>query len=101
LGADGVAITDPAIQAISRPGMQIFHTDSSSAGDTTLYESPVVTESSRHLSSYLETTVELMKILARACGHNHFSRFNIDDLTTWKRDLAYLTGVSYAGVVPL
>lgn len=27
------------------------------------------------------------------------SGFGIDDLTTWKRDVAWLTGVRYAGVV--
>ena len=43
-------------------------------------------------------TVELMKILARACGHEHLSRFSMRDLTTWKRDMADLTGVRYAGV---
>jgi len=31
----------------------------------------------------------------------HLSKFEISDLTTWKRDVAYLTGVSYGGVVPL
>ena len=42
-----------------------------------------------------------MKVLARACGHDHLREFCIDDLTTYDRDLAYLTGVPYAGVVPL
>ena len=42
-----------------------------------------------------------MKVLARACGHTHIDQFTADDLTTWKRDIAYLTGVSYAGLVPL
>ena len=37
----------------------------------------------------------------RACGHTHLNELNINDLTTWKRDMAYLTGVQYAGVVPL
>ena len=41
-----------------------------------------------------------MKILARACGHDHLNRFCLDDLMTWKRDTAYLTGVKYAGVTP-
>ena len=42
-----------------------------------------------------------MQILARACGHNHLSRFSQDDLTTWNRDIAYLTGIAYGGVTPL
>ncbi len=42
-----------------------------------------------------------MCVLARACGHTYLGQFNDDDLTTWKRDVAYLTGVRYGGVVPL
>ena len=41
-----------------------------------------------------------MKVLARACGHSHLNEFNPDDLTTWKREMAHLTGLSYAGVSP-
>jgi len=39
-----------------------------------------------------------MQVLARACGHTHLSEFNPDDLTTFKRDMADLTGVHYGGV---
>jgi len=39
--------------------------------------------------------------VARACGHHHLSELSLDDLSTFDRDLAYLTGVPYAGVVPL
>jgi hypothetical protein len=42
-----------------------------------------------------------MQVLARACGHSHLNQFEQTDLTTWNRDLAYLTGVPYGGVVPL
>jgi hypothetical protein len=42
-----------------------------------------------------------MQVLARACGHSHLQEFSHEDLTTWRREVAYLTGVSYAGVVPL
>ena len=42
-----------------------------------------------------------MQVLARACGHTHLNQFRRRDLTTWKRDVAYLTGVRYGGVVPL
>ena len=39
-----------------------------------------------------------MKILARACGHDDFTKFNPDDLVTWKRDMAELSGVNFGGV---
>ena len=38
-------------------------------------------------------------VLARACGHTHLNQFRPHDLTTWKRDVVYLTGVQYG--VPL
>ncbi len=34
----------------------------------------------------------------RACGHDYLSGFNIDDLTTWKKDMAELSGVAYDGI---
>ena len=33
-----------------------------------------------------------------ACGHHRLSDFNIGDLTTWKKEMAELTGVAYGGV---
>ena len=42
-----------------------------------------------------------MTLLSRACGHHRLGDFSLNDLTTWKRDIAYLTGVPYAGVVGL
>ena len=46
----------------------------------------------------LELGLELMQVLARACGHTHLNQFAIEDLTTWKREMAYLTGIQYGGV---
>jgi hypothetical protein len=40
-----------------------------------------------------------MSTLARACGHTHLNQFCHADLTTWNRDLALLSGVTYAGVM--
>ena len=39
-----------------------------------------------------------MQTLARACGHAHLREFSPRDLTAWKREIADLTGVAYAGV---
>jgi glutamate synthase domain-containing protein 2 len=61
----------------------------------------VIESSAQRLCNYLEATVELMKVLARACGHDHLRGFRLDDLTTWKRDMAYLTGIAYGGATPL
>jgi hypothetical protein len=40
-----------------------------------------------------------MQVLARACGHEHLRCFCPDDLTTFSRDMAHLTGVAYGGVM--
>ena len=42
-----------------------------------------------------------MQVLARASGHRHLRDFSIEDLTTYKADIAQLTGVEYGGVSPL
>ena len=39
-----------------------------------------------------------MTVLARAAGHRHLRDFCTEDLTTFKTDMAYLTGVAYGGV---
>ena len=39
-----------------------------------------------------------MAVLARAAGHDHLGKFNIDDLTTFRADMARLTGIAYGGV---
>ncbi len=102
LGADGVAIANSAIQAIGCLAMRACHTNNCPVGIATQKE-PLrkrleVGKSALQLKNYLEATVELMKILARACGHEHFSGFNTEDLTTWKREIAELTGIRFAGV---
>jgi glutamate synthase domain-containing protein 2/nitrite reductase/ring-hydroxylating ferredoxin subunit len=105
LGADGVAIANSAMQAIGCIGMRACHTNNCPVGIATqrdhLRARLVIERSAGQLTNYLNATVELMQVMARACGHDHLSKFSAGDLTTFDRDIAYLTGVSYAGVVPL
>lgn len=56
-----------------------------------------VEKSSQQLANLFNASTELMQVMARACGHNHLNQFTKDDLATWKRDMAYLSGVNYAG----
>jgi glutamate synthase domain-containing protein 2 len=102
LGADAVAIANSAIQAIGCLGMRACHTNNCPVGIATqkphLRARLPVDEAADRLNNFLRATVELMQVLARACGHHHLREFNIDDLTTFDREMAYLTGVSYAGV---
>ncbi len=105
LGADGVAIANSAMQAIGCIGMRACHTNNCPVGIATqkehLRKRLKVEVAAQRLNRFLSASVELMQVLARACGHTHLNDFNTDDLTTWKREIAYLTGVNYAGVVPL
>jgi len=105
LGADGVAIANSTLQAIGCLGMRACHTNNCPVGVATQKEHLRarldVEAAAQRLTRYLEASVALMCVLARACGHDRLAGFCPDDLTTWKRDAAYLTGVSYAGVVPL
>ncbi len=104
LGADGIAIANSAIQAIGCLGMRACNTNNCPVGIATqrkdLRARLEVERSAGQLKNYLEATTDLMKILARACGHRHLSEFSRDDLTTWKHEIADLTGVRYAGVNP-
>ena len=105
MGADAVAVSNSALQAIGCLGMRACHTNNCPVGIATQKQSLrsrlIVQQSATQLSNWFTATVELMKILARACGHSRLADFNVDDLTTWKRDIAYLTGVPYGGVVPI
>ena len=102
MGADAVAIANSAIQAIGCLGMRACHTNNCPVGIATqkphLRARLPVDEAAERLNRFLRSTVDLMKVLARACGHSHLREFSMDDLTTFNRDLAHLTGVAYGGV---
>lgn len=102
LGADGVAIANSALQAIGCLGMRACHTNNCPVGIATqkthLRERLIIEASAERLANYLSATVELMQVLARACGHASLSGFEHADLTTYERRIAELTGVRFAGV---
>ncbi|UCD11375.1 MAG: Rieske 2Fe-2S domain-containing protein [Nitrospinaceae bacterium] len=102
LGADAVALSNAALQTIGCIGMRACHTNNCPVGIATqkehLRRRLVIEESARRLSNFLTASVELMQVLARACGHSHLNQFNIDDLTTWKKEVSTLTGIAYGGV---
>jgi glutamate synthase domain-containing protein 2 len=83
-------------------GMRACHTNNCPVGIATQQEHLrarlPVDEAAQRLARFLEAAAHLMKILARACGHTHLNQFGKDDLTSWKREVAELTGVKYAGV---
>jgi len=102
LGADAIAVSNAAIQAIGCLGMRACHTNNCPVGVATqkphLVSRLIVDQSAERLKRFFETSADLMKILARACGHDHLNKFSRDDLVTWKEDMSRLSGVTYGGV---
>jgi glutamate synthase domain-containing protein 2 len=52
----------------------------------------------KRLATFFDASVRLMQVMARACGHDALAGFRKSDLTTWKRDIAHLSGVTFGGV---
>lgn len=104
LGADAIAVSSAALQAIGCLGMRACHTNNCPVGIAT--QNPIlrarlnIAQSAKQLHNYLEASVALMQVLARACGHDRLSDFSMRDLATWNRTIADLTGVAYAGNSP-
>jgi len=46
--------------------------------------------------NFYRNSVDMMKIMARACGHDHLAKFCSEDIETSHRDIAHLAGVQYS-----
>jgi len=102
LGADAVAVSNSALQAIGCLGMRACHTNNCPVGIATqqphLRQRLKIEKGAEQLNRFFRASTELMEVMARACGHDHLNKFCIDDLTTFDREMAHLTGIDYAGV---
>ncbi|MEM9378584.1 MAG: glutamate synthase-related protein [Planctomycetota bacterium] len=102
LGADAIALSNAALQAIGCLAMRACNTNNCPVGIATQREELrarlEIAKSAQRLANFFEGATELMKVLARACGHDRLSGFSADNLVSWKREVADLTGVAYAGV---
>ena len=105
LGADGIAVSNSAMQAIGCVAARICNSNNCPAGIATQKEELRrrldIEKSAHRLKNFFEASTELMQVMARACGHDALSGFNPDDLATWHREMALLSGVHYAGVAEL
>ena len=105
LGADGIAVSNAAIQAIGCLGMRACNTNNCPVGIATqkphLRARLPVDIAAERLARFFSAAVELMTVLSRAAGHSHLRDFSIDDLTTFQSDMAKLTGVHYGGMSEL
>ena len=102
LGADGVAISNSAMQSIGCVAARMCHTNNCPAGIATqkkdLRQRLNIEKSAKQLNNFFEASTELMQVMARACGHDSFAKFNKNDLATWHREMALLAGVNYSGL---
>jgi glutamate synthase domain-containing protein 2 len=102
LGADAVALANAAMQAIGCIAMRACHTNACPVGIATQNESLTrrlqVDVSAHRLRNFLLASNQLMQTMARACGHQRLADFSRDDLSTFKREMAELCGVSFAGL---
>ncbi|MEN0000829.1 MAG: glutamate synthase-related protein, partial [Pseudomonadota bacterium] len=102
LGADAIAVSNAAMQAIGCLAMRACHTDNCPVGIASqkphLVSRLIVDRSAEQLKNFFHASTELMQVMARACGHDHLNQFNLNDLTTWKKDMADLAGVQFGGV---
>tara|TARA_R110001599_G_scaffold311176_1_gene518462 strand:- start:859 stop:2367 length:1509 start_codon:yes stop_codon:yes gene_type:complete len=102
LGADGIALSNSALQSIGCVAARMCNTNNCPAGVATqkpeLRKLLNIDKSANQLFNFFSASTELMKVMARACGHNHLNQFNQKDITTWKKDMADLTGIKFAGM---
>lgn len=105
LGADGVAISNSAMQSIGCVAARMCNTNNCPAGIATqkadLRQRLNVDKASKQLQNFFEASTELMQVMSRACGHDALSQFNSNDLATWNREMAMLSGVKYSGATKL
>ena len=102
LGADGVAVSNSALQAIGCLGMRACNSNACPVGIATQREELrarlIVEDAAQRLGRFFGASTELMTVLARACGHTHLNQFSRDDLTTFSTEMADLTGIEYGGL---
>ncbi len=102
LGADGVAVSNSAMQAVGCVAARMCNTNNCPAGIATqkpeLRAKLNVAVAAKKLQRFFEASTELMKVMARACGHRHLNQFAKEDLAAWKVEMARLTGVRYVGL---
>lgn len=102
MGADAIAVSNSAMQAIGCLAMRACHTNNCPVGIASqkphLVNRLIVDKSAKQLTNFFDASVELMQVMARACGHDHLSKFNREDLTTWKKEMSDISGVPFGGV---
>ena len=102
LGADAIAVSNSALQAIGCLGMRACNTNNCPVGIATQKENLrsrlIIDSSAKQLHNFFEATNQLIKVVARSCGHDDVTKFNFNDLSTLNFEMHKLTNINYAGV---
>ena len=85
--ADAVAVSNAAMQAVGCIAARMCS-----------FNNCPVRVATQNLACYFGASVDLIQVLARACGHNSLSSFVHRDITTWKKRMADLSGVRFGGI---
>ncbi len=103
LGADAIAVSNSALQAIGCLGMRACGSNNCPVGIATQKESLrsrlIIDSSAKQLHNYFDATNNLIRVVARSCGYDDVTKFNHNDLSTFDREMHKLTGINYAGVL--
>lgn len=104
LGADAIAVSNAAMQAIGCIAMRACNTNNCPVGIATqkdhLRARLEIAKSALRLKNFFTASTDLMKVLARACGHDHLNKFNFQDLSTYCEKTHNLTAIPWAGDTP-
>jgi glutamate synthase domain-containing protein 2/CDGSH-type Zn-finger protein len=101
MGADAIAVSNSAMQPVGCIAARMCNSNNCPVGIATqkpeLRKRLDVQVGAERLARYFGASVALMQVLARACGHNDLNQFTALDITTWHREMADLSGISFAG----
>jgi glutamate synthase domain-containing protein 2 len=102
LGADAIAVSNSALQAIGCLGMRACSSNNCPVGIATQQENLrsrlIIDSSAQQLANFFEASNELIKVVARSCGYHNVNQFNFNDLSTLNYEIHQLAGIPYAGV---
>ena len=85
--ADAVAVSNSAMQAVGCIAARMYN-----------FNNCPVRVATQKLARYFGAPVDLIQVLARACGHNCLASFVHHDIITWKKEMADLSGVRFGGI---
>jgi glutamate synthase domain-containing protein 2 len=82
--------------------MRACHTNNCPVGIATQKENLrsriIIEQSAKQLATFFQASNDLIKVVARACGHDDIRKFNFNDLSTLDYNIHQLTGIKYAGL---